>query len=227
MISKISTLLCILFISFLVSWCTSSPEEQTQSPIVTTVPQTIQQRIFVLWDSLSAGYQLPYEDSYPAQLERLLRNNWNNIKVINGWESGDTSEWLVSRIWWITADAQSGDIALIVIGGNDGLQWRSTQALADNIKKIVSDLQSRNIKTIIWGMQIPTNLGEEYRTAFAQVYPQIAQETNSILIPFILSWVAGIPELNLRDGIHPNTTGQAIVAQTVYDVVINSLNMKK
>jgi acyl-CoA thioesterase-1 len=224
MTSKPLALLCILFISFLISWCTSSPEEQPQSPIVTTVPQTIQQRIFVLWDSLSAWYQLAYEDSYPAQLEKLLQAKWYAIKVINGWESGDTSEWLVSRIWWITADAQSGDIALIVIGGNDGLQWRSTQALSQNIKKIVSDLQSRNIQTIIWGMQIPTNLGEEYRTAFAQIYPNVAQATDSLLIPFILSWVAGIPQLNLRDGIHPNTTGQAIVAQTVYDVVIKLLN---
>lgn len=69
-------------------------------------------------------------------------------------------------------------------------------------------------------MQIPTNLGETYRTSFASVYPAVASETNSILIPFILSGVAGVPELNLRDGIHPNKTGQAIVAKTVFEVVI-------
>ena len=69
-------------------------------------------------------------------------------------------------------------------------------------------------------MQIPTNLGESYRTEFSSLYPTIAQETNSILIPFILSWVAGIPELNLADGIHPNTTGQAIIAQTVSQTLI-------
>ena len=222
MISKIYVFLCMALGVFLVTWCTWSWWVPIQSPVIETQKETITKRIFVLWDSLSAWYQLPYEDSYPAQLEKLLQDAWYTIKVINGGESGDTSEWLVSRIWRITADAQSGDIALIVIGGNDGLQWRSTQALADNIKKIVSDLQSRNIQTIIWGMQIPTNLGEDYRTAFAQVYPYVARETDSVLIPFILSWVAGIPELNLRDGIHPNTTGQAIVAQTVFEILVEN-----
>jgi acyl-CoA thioesterase-1 len=70
-------------------------------------------------------------------------------------------------------------------------------------------------------MQIPTNLGDEYRTAFAEVYPRVAEETESVLIPFILSGVAGISELNLPDGIHPNTTGQAIIAQTGVDTILS------
>jgi len=221
--SKISI---VLFVWFFVSWCTSSPKEQTDTPVRVVEQKAIQQRIFILWDSLSAWYQLAYEDSYPAQLEQLLQDQWYAIKVINGGESGDTSEWLVSRVDRITADAQSGDIALIVIGWNDGLQWLSTEALKNNITEIISSLQSRGMKIILWWMQIPTNLGESYRSSFAAVYPTVANNTNSTLIPFILSWVAGIPELNLRDGIHPNTTGQAIVAKTVFNVVIKSLSIK-
>lgn len=220
--SKISILICVLFVWFFVSWCISSPEEQPQSPVITTEEQIIQQRIFVLWDSLSAWYQLAYEDSYPAQLETLLRNNWYNIKVINGWESGDTSSWLKSRVDRITSEAQTWDIALIVIGWNDGLQWLSTEALKNNITEIISSLQSRGLQTVLWWMQIPTNLGESYRSSFAAVYPTVANTTNSILIPFILSWVAGIPELNLNDGIHPNTTGQSIVASTVFETILQN-----
>ncbi len=222
MVSKITTLFSLLFVSFLLSWCISSPEEQPQSPATITEQEIVQQRIFVLWDSLSAWYQLAYEDSYPAQLETLLRNNWYNIKVINGGESGDTSAWLKSRIDRITADAKTGDIALIVIGWNDGLQWLSTEALKNNITEIISSLQSRGLQTILWWMQIPTNLGESYRSSFAVVYPTVANDTNSLLIPFILSWVAGIPELNLNDGIHPNTTGQSIVSSTVFDTLIQN-----
>lgn len=220
MVSKITTLFSLLFVSFLLSWCISSSQEQSPTPV--TQQETVQQRIFVLWDSLSAWYQLAYEDSYPAQLETLLRNNWYNIKVINGWESGDTSAWLKSRVDRITAEAQTWDIALIVIWWNDGLQWLSTEALKNNITEIISSLQSRGLQTVLWWMQIPTNLGESYRSSFATVYPTIANTTNSVLIPFILSWVAGIPELNLNDGIHPNTTGQSIVASTVFDTLIQN-----
>ena len=199
------------------SWCTL-PWKQDNTP-VTTQTQIIEQRIFILWDSLSAGYQLAYEDSYPAQLEQLLQNQWYAIKVINGGESGDTSAWLKSRIDRITADAQSGDLALIVIGGNDGLQWLSTEDLKTNITETILLLQSRGITTILWWMQIPTNLWETYRSNFNAVYPAVARETNSLLIPFILSWVAGIPELNLYDGIHPNATGQTIIAKMVFDII--------
>lgn len=219
---KIITLFSVLFISFFISWCTSSPKEQTEYPIALKQEQTIQQRIFVLWDSLSAWYQLAYEDSYPAQLESLLRSNWYAVKAINGWESWDTSAWLKSRIDRITADAQTWDIALIVIWWNDWLQWLSTNDLKNNISEIITILQQRWLKTILWWMQIPTNLGESYRASFASVYPTVANDTNSILIPFILSWVAGIPELNLDDGIHPNSTGQAIIADTVFNIIRNN-----
>ena len=219
MVSKISILLSLTVLIILVWWCNNSlsPKIIQQSD---TNNQSWYQRIFVLGDSLSAWYRLPYEDSYPAQLEQKLKQRWYAVKVINGWESGDTSAWLKTRIDRITADAQSGDIALIVIWWNDGLQWLPTDALKQNIKDIVTILQSRNINTIIWWMQIPTNLWASYRSAFASLYPTVATETNSLLIPFILSGVAGIPELNLPDGIHPNTTGQAIVANTVFDIVI-------
>ena len=75
-------------------------------------------------------------------------------------------------------------------------------------------------------MQIPTNLGESYRLAFSSLYPVLAQETDSLLIPFILTGVAGIPELNLSDGIHPNATGQTVVAQTVLDSLVASSLLK-
>ncbi len=217
-----------LFILALLPWlsaCDVTKKSQEHTPL-SELEQPVEQSIFVLWDSLSAWYQVPYEQAYPAQLEQKLKTLWYHIRVVNGWESGDTSSWLKTRIAWITADAQSGDIALIVIGWNDGLQWLSTDELAKNIKEVVQILQTRWLITIIWWMQIPTNLGETYRSSFAALYPAVASETNSVLIPFILSWVAGIPELNLRDGIHPNTTGQAIVAKTVLDTVVPLLDIK-
>lgn len=199
---------------------------QTQdTPVLTPTEQrddsVSTQRLFVLGDSLTAGYQLAYEDSYPAQVETMLQDAGYDILVINGGESGDTSEWLQTRIDRITANAQPGDIALIVIGGNDGLRGLSIQEMEQNILDIITQLQEREIVTIIGWMQIPTNLGKAYRTAFAEVYPRVAEETESVLIPFILSGVAGIPELNLPDGIHPNTTGQTIIAQTVVETILS------
>jgi acyl-CoA thioesterase-1 len=215
--------LLIPLMTLLVAGCSISTTPTT-SPTITETP-VANTRIFVLWDSLTAWFQLAYEDSYPAQLERKLRSAGYNISVINGGESWDTSEWLKSRIDRITADAQSGDIALVVIGGNDGLRGLPVTDLEKNISEIIWALQARGITTIVGGMQIPTNLGETYRTAFADIYPRVADKTNSLLIPFILSGVAGIPELNLRDGIHPNAEWQAIIAETVFELILNNIEL--
>jgi acyl-CoA thioesterase I len=72
-------------------------------------------------------------------------------------------------------------------------------------------------------MQIPSNLGFEYRREFADIYPRVAGETKSVLVPFILSGVGGVPSLNLPDGIHPNASGQVLVAENVVPFLLNLL----
>ncbi|MEF2176058.1 MAG: arylesterase [Candidatus Absconditabacteria bacterium] len=214
---KKSLLIVSLLLVFFIAGCknSSNPSPTTKQQI-----QEPTQQFFVLGDSLTAGYRLAFEDSYPAQLEQKLQAAGYEIKVINSGESGDTSAGLKDRLNRVTAEAKTGDIALIVIGGNDGLQGLPIPDLQQNITNIVTTLQSLGLKVIIGGMQLPTNLGESYRNQFANVYPTIANQTNSILIPFILTGVAGVPELNLPDGIHPNPAGQSIIAQTIFDTFI-------
>jgi len=68
-------------------------------------------------------------------------------------------------------------------------------------------------------MQIPPNMGQEYTREFRAIFPDLAEENNVNLIPFLLEDVAGIPELNQQDGIHPTAEGQEILAENVWDVL--------
>lgn len=197
------------------------PQVQLSLPHQDSVAQTL----YVLGDSLSAWYQLPLEQSYPMILQAKLKNLGYHIRVVNAGKSGDTSAGLKERLDRVIADAESGDIALVVIGANDGLQGLAVEQLEQNILDITKVLQSRYIKTIIGGLQIPTNLGLDYRTAFADVYPRVAQETESVLLPFLLSGVAGIPNLNLPDGIHPNASGHMIIADWVLSMLISNVKL--
>lgn len=83
--------------------------------IQTPPPVEYDRRIYVLGDSLTAGYQLPLDQSYPLVLQSKLQTNGYNVQVINGGESGDTSAGLLDRIDRVMADSQTGDIALVVI----------------------------------------------------------------------------------------------------------------
>jgi len=76
---------------------------------------------------------------------------------------------------------------------------------------------------IIAGMQIPPNMGQEYTKEFRTIFPDLAAKNTTALIPFLLDNVAGIPELNLEDGIHPNIEGQKIVRDNVWAILKNVL----
>jgi acyl-CoA thioesterase-1 len=68
-------------------------------------------------------------------------------------------------------------------------------------------------------MLAPPNMGDKFTAEFKNMYPKLAKENETELIPFFLEGVAGQPELNLPDGIHPNVEGQKIVAENVWMVL--------
>ncbi|MCM8528961.1 MAG: arylesterase, partial [Lentisphaeraceae bacterium] len=83
--------------------------------------------------------------------------------------------------------------------------------------------KSPQVKIILAGMKVPPNMGEEYSEGFEKLFPKLAEKNNLPLIPFLLDKVAGIKELNLPDGIHPNEEGQRIIAQTVMKFILKAL----
>lgn len=217
----------VIISTLAVTWCGMKSPEQTTTPMPAAVtntgaatasqPAEMEQihTIYALGDSLTAGYQLPLEQSYPAQLEQLLQEKWYSYTVVNGGKSGDTSAGLRERLAWIIADAKSGDIAVVVIWANDGMQSLPLSQLEANIRNTVDILSAKWIQVILWGMQLPTNLNPEYRASFAEMYQRIANDTDLPLIPFFLTGVAGDKALNLRDWIHPTAEWYAVIAQNV------------
>jgi acyl-CoA thioesterase-1 len=69
---------------------------------------------------------------------------------------------------------------------------------------------------ILAGMEAPPNNGPEYTARFRRVYTELAKSYGVPLIPFLLEDVAGEPDLNQADGIHPNSEGARRVADTVW-----------
>jgi acyl-CoA thioesterase-1 len=62
-------------------------------------------------------------------------------------------------------------------------------------------------------------MGKKYTDEFHALYGQLAKNNNTLLIPFLLKGVGGVPELNQADGIHPNIEGHKIVADNVWVVL--------
>jgi len=170
-------------------------------------------------DSLTAGYGIDPDEAYPALIQKKIDAAGLPWRVVNAGLSGETTAGGLRRLDWILR--QPVDLFVIELGGNDGLRGIAPPNTRGNLLAIISRLRERqpNVKVVIAGMQMPTNMGKEYTREFAAIYPEVARETGARLIPFVLDQVGGIPSLNLADGIHPNPEGHCRVAENVWQII--------
>ncbi len=167
-------------------------------------------RLLLFGDSLTAGYGLPAQDALPAQLQRALDAAGIDAEVVNAGVSGDTSAGGAARIDWTIGDAPPSH-AIVALGANDGLRGLPPERMEANLDRILSRLAARGTRVLVAGMVAPPNLGRDYAERFAAVFPAVAARHGAALMPFLLEGVAGRPELNQQDGIHPNREGVAAV----------------
>jgi acyl-CoA thioesterase-1 len=171
-------------------------------------------RIVFLGDSLTAGLGLPAEQSVPSLIQERLEEEDYEYEVVNAGVSGDTSAGGLSRLDW----SLEGDVKVLVIelGANDGLRGLPPQAMKQNISEIITRAKRRGITVLLTGMEAPPNYGAAYTSEFRQVFRDLAVEHGVAFIPFFLEGVAGLPHLNLNDGIHPNSEGARIIERAIW-----------
>lgn len=162
-------------------------------------------RILVLGDSLVAGHGLPQGKAFPDMLQQALLTEGVEVSVINAGVSGDTTAGGLARLDWSLAD--NPDAAIIVLGGNDLLRGLEPDASYRNLAAIIDRFKAENIAVLLAGMQAPRNFGDDYVSAFDQIYTRLAMDGDIVFYPFFLDGVAMVPDLNLGDGMHPNETG--------------------
>ena len=128
--------------------------------------------------------------------------------------SGDTSAGGLSRLNW----SLDGPVEVLVIelGANDGLRGLPVAAMKRNLAEIIMRAQQRGVRIVLTGMEAPPNYGPAYTSEFRRVYRDLARDYQVVFVPFYLQGVAGIPSLNIADGIHPNPQGARIVEQTIW-----------
>jgi acyl-CoA thioesterase-1 len=169
--------------------------------------------IVALGDSLTAGYGLPPEAAFPAQLEIALRERGYDVSVTNAGVSGDTAADGLARLEWsIPAEA---DIVIVELGANDALRGIDPSVTRDALDDILAGLAARGQHVLLTGMLAPRNLGDAYAAAFDTIYPTLAEAHAVALYPFFLEGVAADSALNQADGIHPTAEGVGRIVEGI------------
>ena len=185
-------------------------------PLFTQIAFAKQPTILVMGDSLSAGHGIKLEQGWVYLLQNDLAQQ---AKIVNASVSGETTSGGVIRLPTLLS-THMPDIVIIELGGNDGLRGQPLKIMQENLETMIKTSQAAGAKTILAGMQIPTNYGQRYTKQFKDTYPMLAQKHNASLIPFLLEGVATHSNFIQQDGIHPTAAAQPLILKNVLPVLM-------
>jgi acyl-CoA thioesterase-1 len=226
---KVTRLLFIVAIVFQIALlfvaCSQNPpaaqkggrsEPEQSSPPATTPASAPDNRpvIVAFGDSLTAGVS---GKSYPESLQTLLDQAGYKYRVENQGVSGDTTTDGLARIDNVVAAHPT--LVLLEFGGNDGLRGVPVESTRDNLSQMIERIKAAGIPLVLLGITLPPNYGPDYVAPFTAIFPDLAAKYKIKLMPFLLIHVYQNRSLMQPDGIHPNETGNVIVARDVLHLI--------
>lgn len=172
-------------------------------------------KIVAFGDSLTAGFGLLENESYPYLLQEKLKADGYDYEVLNAGVSGDTTAAGLERIDW-SLGQKNVEIIIIELGANDLLRGLPPAKMKQNLDRMIRKAKAKNIKVLLCGMLSPRSMGTEYQADYINAFYDLAQEHKVEFLRFMVEGVALNPKLNQPDGIHPNAEGEKIMTDNVY-----------
>jgi acyl-CoA thioesterase-1 len=172
--------------------------------------------VLALGDSLTQGYGLPQEKGFVPQLESWVADQGVEAAFINAGVSGDTSAGGAARVGWsLTKEV---DAMIVALGGNDLLRGIDPAVTRGNLKKILQTAQEREVPVLLVGMHAPGNFGPEYKRAFDQLYPDLAEAYDTLFYESFFKDLGEGDPARMRqyfqeDGLHPNAKGVTAIVE--------------
>ena len=177
----------------------------------------------VLGDSLSAGYGVKIQESWPSILENNLNSKGVNIRIINAGISGDTTSGGLYRLPKLLKEHKP-KLVILELGGNDGLRGMSIKkVIRKNLDTMIRMSLDAESKVLLIGVELPPNYGATYTDNFKNMYLDLATQYN---LPLVQGSIKEMVSLNLmqEDGIHPNTKGHLQIEEEVKSKILSLLD---
>ncbi|MBK9160317.1 MAG: arylesterase [Nitrosomonadales bacterium] len=161
--------------------------------------------ILVFGDSLSAGYGIARDASWPSLLQQELDRDHPGYAVVNASISGETTAGGLRRIGRALQEHRPA-IVIVELGANDGLRGTALAETERNLGSIIARSRKAGARVLLLGIRLPPNYGEPYITRFQNLFPRIAKRHRIGLLPFLLEGVP--PEQFQADNLHPTAEAQ-------------------
>lgn len=227
---------CAIFVQLLTG-CSDDPVSNiSQNNAVASADQTPHaaaaardgKLILAFGDSLYAGYGVAQNESFPHELEKVLRAQGHAVEVRNAGVSGETTQGGLQRLaFTLDGLSRKPDLVLLGLGGNDMLRGLDPAQSEKNLRAMLDMLKARKLPVLLTGMVAAPNMGTEYAARFNAIYPALARDYDVALYPFFLEGVIGNPRYMQADSIHPAPAGVDIIVNNIAPLVADTLSAAK
>ncbi len=184
---------------------------------------TYRMRIVVFGDSITSGKRLLPEETFAARLKRRLQAAGYDIEVIDMSEQDDTTSTAIGRVESVLN--QSPDMVILAMGQNDIERGIDPTIIYNNLYQILyrlvknqADVNS-GIYVLIAGIKASLQTEYSYRARIETNFKLVADSLAVSLYPFVLQGVAGVPEMSMADGVHPNAGGVNVMVENLLPMI--------
>jgi acyl-CoA thioesterase I len=185
-----------------------------------------------LGDSLTQGFGLQDQaEGFVPQLEAWLATNGHPAVVQNAGVSGDTTAGGLSRVGW--ALGPDADAVIVTLGGNDMLRGIDPANSRANLDGILKEATERDLPVLLVGMRAPGNFGQDFKSAFDAMYPELATQYGALVVDDFFAGLmaagadasdpASFATYMQADGIHPNPEGVRLIVAALGPKVVELL----
>ncbi len=166
--------------------------------------------VLAFGDSLTFGTGASEEESYPAQLEKLIGR-----RVVRAGVPGELTGQALERLP-AALDEHAPRLLLLCIGGNDFLRRLGKQQAEGNVRAMVKLAKSRGVGVVLIGTPEPG-----LTVSPPAFYADIAKEFRLPYEEAIIGQVLKDSTLK-ADPIHPNARGYRVIAERIAETMKKS-----
>lgn len=168
-------------------------------------------KVLAFGDSLTVGYGVPADKSYPSILGELLHTT-----IINEGVTGELSEQGLARLASVL-ERHKPDILVLCHGGNDILRKIDVAQTKNNLNEMVKLASGKGVYVLLVG--VPTS--DILMFNVPSFYYEVAKENSIEIEDKSLKKIMDGDSLK-SDKVHPNAEGYALMAKNIARILSQS-----